>query len=638
VNRVVLLAIGSLALVLGVLWFARSAPRVGGAAVVERAAAPRRSPAVVLAAPEAVADTREPRAPGGVAPQARADSPSQVRLFGRVVELGTGRPLGGLGLGLEWIETSGVDEPAPSRMAGQFPIVPLAPDGSFELPATDPERTLGLLVEVTSGVELEELVHRASEELLADGSWRVAAEVGFFARLEVVAPGEVALAPETALLTEFLAGEARDWPRDELRGRPQPFVRYAEAAFEAEPSHRRVLLVTAGDADDETWRGAVEIAPRDGFWFEPIRVVLQPPTSAHGRVLDEHGVPWEGAVVELLRRFEELAGVDADDLWEESDESGAFDFSALAPGEYRVRVCAPFTRGASLALAVQPGENDLGTLVLERGGPRVTVSGALLSRADEEAGEDPFALVTLRDPASGLEFVSVAGFELFQDPDGKALFEFPAVPRGAYELSVVPMDARRYPPAPLALEAPAAGIEIRAEPSPAAAFALHLSDARTAETLDADGLLFLRQGRWLPLAPAAEAVLPGYSGEPLVVGAPGHCPLRLDSAESRARPDADGARLLELALEPGFGRAILVRDLSAASIFTADDFAAWCGPALAGVVVLADGREVARSDGTGLALVGMERAPVGLTFELEGYRTVSSKVDEGVQLVLMVRE
>jgi hypothetical protein len=301
-------------------------------------------------------------------------------------------------------------------------------------------------------------------------------------------------------------------------------------------------------------------------------------------------------------------------------------------------VCAPFTRGAALSLAVQPGENDLGTLMLQRGGARVTVSGALLAPADGASGEDPFALVTLRDPESGQEFVSVAGFELFQDPDGKALFEFSAVPRGAYELIVVPMDAHRYAPEPLAVEAPAAGIEIRAEAGLESDYALQLSDARTAQMLDADGLLFLRQGRWLPIAPAAESVLLGYSGEPLVVGAAGHRPQRLDSAESRARLTAGEGRLLELALEPGFGRAILVRDLSAASLFTADDFAAWCGPALGGVVVRAAGREVAQSDGTGLALVSMERAPMGLTFELEGYRTVSSRVDDGVQLVLMVRE
>ena len=638
VNRVVLVAAAALGLVLGVLWFARSAPRAGVAPGVERVESSSAAPQVVLAAPEAAEEARESRAPDSVARSAPLDRPNQAPLRGRILEGSSGRALGGLGLGLEWIETSRADEPAPSRMAGQFPIVPLGPGGTFALPALDPERTLGLLVEVLSGVELEEVVHRASEELLADGTWLLEVEVGFFARLELVAPGEVALEPETALLTEFVAGEARDWPRDELRGRPLPFVRYAEAAFESEPAHRRVLLVTAGDADDETWRGALEIAPRAGFHFEPLRVVLQPPTSAHGRVLDEHGVPWEGAVVELLRRFDELAGVDADDLWEETDENGAFDFSVLTPGDYRVRVCAPFTRGAAVVCAVQPGENDLGTLLLERGGTRVTVSGALLAPADEPHGEDPFALVTLRAPESGQEFVCVAGFELFQDPDGKALFEFPDVPRGAYELSVVPMDAHRYAPEPLAVEAPAAGIEIRAEAGLEPTYELHLSDARTAQTLDADGLLFLRQGRWLPLASAVENVLVGYAGEPLVVGAAGHCSLRLDSAQSRARVTADDGRLLELALEPGFGRAILVRDLSAAALFAADDFAAWCGPALADVVVRADGREVARSDGTGLALVSLERAPTGLSFELEGYRTVSSRVDDGVQLVLMVRE
>src|SRR5262245_8864182 len=96
------------------------------------------SPAELAPAPEARNGAGEPTA-ARTRPEAEAH---RVPLRGRVVERGTGRALGGLGLGLAWLDTPADAAPGFSFSTAQLPLVPLRSDGSFELAGADPARTL----------------------------------------------------------------------------------------------------------------------------------------------------------------------------------------------------------------------------------------------------------------------------------------------------------------------------------------------------------------------------------------------------------------------------------------------------------------------------------------------------------------
>jgi hypothetical protein len=572
----------------------------------------------------------EPRASVGSARERAAAGPPvapPVAIHGRVVDARTGVPVRTpLALGLA-VWGAGKRSPLNARVE---------PDGTFELTTREPDWLAARVVEWSTATELETDRHRYADEREPDGSWRLPLDVGWMAALEIVAPEDADLHVRSAALVEVVDGDERTWsqpivPRNELR-----FLLHRAARFEPDPAHTRWLVVEAtidSGPEQARWHARTQVPVQNGLQPERIRVELEPETFAQGRVLDEHGEAWAQAVVELQPQFELPHAREADELFAETEADGRFEFRELVPGEYGLRVSAPFTPGLLELRSIARGANDLGSMRLDRSVGRGSIRGELVA-VDGAGDEGPVALLTLRHRETRAELVGmVFEFNLLSGPTGRTGFAFDHVPVGPYELEVLALDGRRYPASPLAVEAPAEGLILEAHPSELAPCELRLIDARSGEAIERHGVLRFLAGRWLPTKPELLTETDG----PCIVLAEGHRPRRVERLGPFLRSEG-GLRRFELELEPGWGRAVLFRDLSAAPPASADDFAAFFGPALAGVRVRAAGQELARSDAAGLALLALERQPEGLAFELPGYRVVSSDADDGMQLVLLARE
>jgi len=554
-------------------------------------------------------------------PAARA-APAGV-VHGRVVEARTGAPVpDGFDLGVVVRN----QDAAKSLFGALFHRsgTRLGPGGAFEVRSSQPERLLADVVCWTGGAELERREpHAYAAERQADGTWRLALEVGWLARVELVTDEDVAL--ESAGLIELVDGVEREWGGAELLRSSPPLVLYRKAAFEAEPAHRRWLQV-ATDSPGGFARhlARVEIPVANGIQAEPIRVPLPPPTTAHGRVVDERGEPWAFARVSLLP-----LGGDAFQFQrgeENTDPEGEFEFPELTAGEHWLAVSAqPFAAELRRSLEIVPGPNELGDLVVPRAAATSFVGGSLLSTGERA----PEAVVVLRDPRTGLELADDTSSR-----DGEARFLFACVPAGRYELDVIPLDEHRYRGLPRAIEVPCASLGIEAEPGDGARLALEVRDADSGERLARSEGWALRHGRWVSLWSERDAPW-ARSDEPLVVLAEDHRPQRLERPPSSA----------VVALARGWGELVFAVDASPGTSSRAHGF----GTPLPGVRVLAEGREVATTDAAGLGLVALAHAPfaprasnltppylgLDLAFEREGYRLLARSHD-GV--VLFTRE
>lgn len=502
----------------------------------------------------------------------------------------------------------------------------LGPGGTFEARSSHPERLLADVVCWTSGAELERHEpHAYAAERQADGAWRIALDVGWLARVELVTGEEAEI--ESAGLIELVDGIEREWGETELLRAEPALVLCRAAAFEPDPAHRRWLQVETNSLSGfggQLLR--VEVPVANGIQAETIRVPLPLPTTAHGRVLDEHGEPWASASVQLLPW-----GGGAVSFYrgaEPTDADGRFEFPQLTPGAHWFSVSTqPFTADLRRSLEIVSGPNDVGEFVISRAVATSFVRGFLTVSAGERAAK---AIVVLTDSRTGLEVADDTS-----DRDGRGCFVFADVPAGRYELDVIPLDERRYRGFPRALEVPCAALEFRGEGSACAE--LEVRDAESGELLtDSEGWA-LRHQRWVPIWKERETRR-ARSDEPLVVLAPDHRPEHLE----RLPPSG------VVALARGWGELVHAVDLSSGTSSRAGGF----GPPLAGVRVLVEGREVATTDAAGLALVGLRQRPMvepdatargrltpffddDLAFEREGYRLITHS---HAGLVLFTRE
>jgi hypothetical protein len=265
------------------------------------------------------------------------------------------------------------------------------------------------------------------------------------------------------------------------------------------------------------------------------------------------------------------------------------------------------------------------------------VRGTLVT---EEGGEDPFAVMLLRELASGKELAVTADWSLFSgEKDGASSFAFAGVPAGDYELTVVPVDGRVYEPAVLRVSSPADGLEFRARAALPRFYALRVRDASTGAPLEDFTTLARIHGQWCG---ADFEGLPG-GFDRWVVYAEGYRPARGDFSHAVRvhAPEADEEEWelheVEVALARGHGLALLCKDIESDRLL-APEFDELFGPGVEGVTVLADGEPVAQSDADGLALLDLPRAPGRLECARPGWRVVGERRVEGVHFVLLARE
>lgn len=387
----------------------------------------------------------------------------------------------------------------------------------------------------------------------------------------------------------FPRGEVRAWISDPESGEVLASHR---AAFEPE-SHEEWLVPVPTPASTEP-----VLEPREGE------------AALIGQVVDLAGRPVAGALVKAVPLFPSGSR-----SFVRCDEGGRFGLGGLGPGPWRVLVQGRFAAAPPLEITLVSGRNDAGRILV----PAEPDAGGIRGRLEavEGEGEDaerPFAFLLLRD-ASGKELVVPTDWGLFRSgSEGAVAFEVEELPAGEYELEVVSLDGRAYEPSLLRVRPPAEGLVFRASRTPDRDCNLRVRDARTGDELERFVILVRQHGQWWGggVSPGELARSP-CAWERWVVLAEGYRPAT--GAFARAGTNEP----LEAEMLPGHGQAILFKDLESDRMFLPepdDHF----GPGLAGVVVLADGVAVATSDGDGLALVDLPRAPDRIEFVHPGWR------------------
>lgn len=377
----------------------------------------------------------------------------------------------------------------------------------------------------------------------------------------------------------------------------------------------------------------------DGAWLVPVSCARPADSTPaerveaelHGRVVTLGGQPLEGALVKALALEGSRASVT-----DTTDGRGEFRLSGLEPERHRVLAQGSFAASAPLELALEEGENEAGTLVLPVEDSPGPIRGRLVA---EPGGDDPFGVLLLRDPRSGRELAVPSRFELFAgEDDGQTTFEILGVPPGAYELSVVTVDGRRYEPAVQRVQPPCEDVEFRAREAQGFGYVLAVRDRRTGAPIEPSIALGRTHGQWWGFEDDEPGFARGF--DRWVVYAPGYRSARGDFAGAvPIGADDEGIEQarVDVELEPGYAAALLFKDAEGTRL-VAPEFGAYFGDGLAGVQVLADGEPVAESDAEGLALVDLPRAPARLDFGRPGWRVAGEREEDGIRFLHMIRE
>jgi RNA polymerase sigma-70 factor (ECF subfamily) len=350
-----------------------------------------------------------------------------------------------------------------------------------------------------------------------------------------------------------------------------------------------------------------EVASERETFFEPAAgedwdLTVRWPTFVRFRVVDRAGTPLSAVRVTLARE-----GPEVEEIASETRKEGEVRLEGLSPGHYVLGLQRGFAQGER-RVRVARGPNELGEIELGAAG-----SGEIRGELRSADGETSGTVLLLDREGSILARASTIHRGL---PNAHE-FVFADVPPGDYRLVPLAYDGRRYEPESVHVAPPETGIVFEARgPCP-------VLEMRWPEGLESGESYARVRGRWLMGAEGfARAEV-----ERWLVLAQGHRP-------ATGEPPEGGA--LVPRLEPGWGHAFLFVEAGADPDFVGGSGIA--GRPLAGIEVRADGRRVATSDGSGLALVSLAAEPGSLAFHGPGWLAQSRNDGGGLTVVELRRD
>ena len=276
-----------------------------------------------------------------------------ARLAGRITDRHTRRALGGVWIrlvrltsskgGTVGIRESGglVADEVVTHADGTFALRPLRSGSAFLVVARPGYAARRVPVKLAAGhtslvrVELEPLLDVAGRVVDTDGK-PVAG-----ARVEAV-PADTGMPPEPIAATTTASGQFSLALRPDVS--TLVVVRTAELRGE--------VTIPAGDARDAT-------------------IVVLPAAHRRGRVVDEAGVPIEGARITVQAHGDERP----DEPIAHSQVSGDFELRGLLPGTYAVEIARRGYATATVEVALGVGGGELEAIVL---GPSVPLRGVAM--------------------------------------------------------------------------------------------------------------------------------------------------------------------------------------------------------------------------------------------------------------------
>jgi hypothetical protein len=296
-----------------------------------------------------------------------------------------------------------------------------------------------------------------------------------------------------------------------------------------------------------------------------------------------------------------------------SDGKGVLRIDFVEPGDYVLRTFDREWHLLEREVTIVPGENDLGTLVLETRGVAGTVRGTIESASGTYDGVCHVSLSHVPFDHDALYNDSV---DFDDEPTGRfvAEFEFPFVTEGEWYLYVHCHDGFEHPGSLQTVTAPRDDVRIVLEDR-SLAVTVDLVDARTGRPVD-DGRVAWTSGDVEDEAEGAHVEIPGLPDAPgrfeLFAWSPRHRVMRgVDAVRDHvpSGPTTPGRLHLECWLEPGFAALVVVRERSS-------------GGRLAGARVSFDDAVVGLTDARGELWFESDVRPERLRVELDGWRQV----------------
>jgi hypothetical protein len=552
-----------------------------------------------------------------VAPPASAAAESERSadgFRGRVLDARTGEPVGRLR-----IQAGGtaihVDE------WGAFAVV---------LPLADDVRVLQVLDDFRNGL-VATLERKEIESLAGESILRV--PIGPTYRLRIVG-----LEPESTDELVARLVERRADGRElagiwlPIPGLPQTYLRLDQPWPENGEGSQYQVQVHTVDGDLSGTSALLDRAI--GVYPGVVEVELARSAGIlHGRVVDREGRPQPRARVVALP-FSSSMPSNSPSAWPEAsaDAEGKFRFRPLAPGVFEI-LARPAVAGVSARLRVdlQPGERDLGDLIVE---PIVAVgsirgyleipTGGRFSRSDRVRlhavdGRTP-------DRFTEVDYPPVPRSRR-SDPPTSAPFAFDGLPAGEYELTIVSPFGFSWSPARALVTAPATDVVFAREDVPRENLCVDVEDAASHAPIE--GFSYSVRVSGSPLPAADEGVggtfcvsVPVHAEVEWRVWAEGYRTARLPRERFTASPEGLGATV---SLVPGFDATIRVLDFGD-GVEPGDSigrFAAIFHPGVDGAEIRGDGVVLARTGPDGRAEIDADREPARIEVTAKGWRAAA---------------
>ncbi len=523
-------------------------------------------------------------------------------------------------------------------------------DGRFESASPRPKSRQKLVAfDEFSGRQLDARrhAHGPAQEGGQDLRWPI--EVGPTFRVRLVGQPGPNVGFKLRLVERGLDGELREWPwLDPVAGQTgdELWVRYQRVQHEPHPARVPYLEALAEEAG---LGGQAQV--RSTLGLQVVDLTVAPKPGIQGRVVDQDGRPVEAAVVALHRGPPQPTGTAK--FVANTDEEGRFRLEGLQPGRIWLMVATNHRPALHLDIDLAVGERRWLDLVVQRLEIAGSIRGELVGEADEDY---PTAFVRLVSEDGGsTDLVEFAGFMLDFDIFGKSErtgrspFVFEDLPAGRYRISLTPLDGRSYFPETLSVEPPCDGVQFNVGPATSENdLRLRVRDRVTLEECAEISMLWRVGWMWASEVKAEESgaslgSTPSNIPLTLLIAAPLHRPAVASLASASRSADGDW---LEVDLAPGWGMALVLvdaqrtignRDMDLADVLPM--------PVPAGARVLAGGKEIGRSDETGLALCASDGPISDFEVVLPGWAVLSverfrghAETPDGIGFVWMARE
>ncbi len=339
----------------------------------------------------------------------------------------------------------------------------------------------------------------------------------------------------------------------------------------------------------------------------------------HGHLVDTSGVDQAHGAF-LLIPLDAAGAPRASSKWRQSttDDKGHFTQVDLEPGAWRVIVAPTYRAPLAADVELEVGDNEMGDIVFA---PLVE-AGSVKVRLEDPRGSYAGGVLALRSvgDSNAVDRWNVIGEgpEFWVDSSSHAnpmQFEFEHLPAGEYDVTFFPGDGRSARARVKRATVPGEEVVFELVDEGEAMLVVRARDAVTKAPISAVLMIALDERGGAPLQQAVDfdvrcGPIARDARRDWILLAPEHKPRAVRAVELR---NVDGALLLEVELERGFGALVIARDADRMCSIPCVGYEIGLRrerlPTLSDVEVFADRAAVGRTNLRGACVVSLDAPP-----------------------------